>query len=156
MKLISIMFLLFFLASCNVNYKKNTMGDFVEARHKNIEFFEERRLNKDIELRDVLIINSIQGITELYARLENPRYSRSAPIPILEDSNEVFLVIKPILKDVLYGDIEIINIERLNDKLVVNYKEIENNEYRDEKLSHPIVIIKVKSNPKSVTLNKVK
>lgn len=156
MKFLLIIFFTLLLWSCNANQKTMSINNNNGSKYENIEFFEERRLNLDIDLGDVLIINSMDGITELYGRLENPKYSRSAPIPVLENSNESFVVIKPNLKDIDYGDFEIKSIENNRNKLVINYREVVNDEYKVQKLMHPIVIIKVKLKPQSVRLNKVK
>ncbi len=120
-----------------------------------IEFTEERRLNHKIDLNEVTIINTLQELTELYSRMENPDVPRSAPIPPFNEKTESVLVIKPVLKNLVNGDIEIESIKKSKSKLTVNYKEIENWEYSENKWSNPIVIIKISDKPSEIKLNKI-
>lgn len=127
----------------------------VKQSGENVEFVEMRRLNSGINLKELSVIHSTTGIKELYGRL-NEGFSRSAPIPVLENNNEFFLVLKPKLKNVQYGDIHIEKIEAKGPVLIVNYKEIENWEYAEKKLSNPVLIVKVLSKPGEIHLNLIK
>ncbi|MBT2620209.1 MULTISPECIES: hypothetical protein [Chryseobacterium] len=145
-------FLFLLVFSC-ANYKRNiTPGKNAEK----VEFTEIRRLNAEINLKEYTLINSTKGIKELYRQLDNSKFSRSAPIPVLEESGAYFLVLKPQLKNKKYGDIEIEKLEMNNSILLVNYKEIENREYAEEKQSNPIVILKVFNKPTEIKLNLIK
>jgi len=119
---------------------------------KNIEFTEIRRLNFAINLKQSTIIKSTKEIKDLYKKLNDSKYSRSAPIPILENDNEVFLILKPRLKRIKYGDVEIEKILADGSIFYVTYKEIDNHEYFEKKLSSPIVILKVLEKPKEIKL----
>lgn len=156
MKYLLIIFSCILLVSCGAKINTMTINSDNAEKNINVEFSEERRLNIDINLEEVVIINSMEGITELYGRLEQNRYSRSAPIPILQNDQESFIVIKPRLKDLPYGDLQINSLEAKGKKLIINYKEVENDEYSDKKLSHPMLIIKINLRPESVKLNKLK
>ncbi|WP_347218996.1 hypothetical protein [Chryseobacterium sp.] len=94
------------------------------------------------------MISSSEGIHVLYKQLRDPRYSRSAPIPILEEG-EYFLVLKPKLNKIKYGDIEVDKLERTNTVLKVYYREVENLEYAEEKKENPILILKIFEKPKN-------
>lgn len=120
-----------------------------------IEFTEERRLNHEIDLKETAIINDLQQLTELYGRLEDPSVPRSAPIPPFDENTESILVLKPVLKNHPYGDIQIENIEKSGSILTIHYQEIENWEYTENKWSDPIVILKVSTKPSEIKLNKI-
>lgn len=144
----------FLLVISCANYKKNMP---VSKNGEKIEFTEERRLNAEINLKEYTIINSTKGIKELYMRLNDSRFSRSAPIPVLEEgSNAYFLVLKPLLKNKKYGDIEIEKLEKNGSILFVNYKEIESLEYAEKKQTNPIVILRVFNAPSEIKLNLIK
>lgn len=116
-----------------------------------VEFIEIRRLNSNINLEEYTVITSTKGIKELYMKLNEPRYSRSAPIPVL-DEGEYFLVLKPGLKKINNGDIDVEKLETEGTYLNVFYKEVENQEYTEKKQSNPILIIKIKDSPKKIKL----
>lgn len=117
-----------------------------------IIFSEVRRLNKDIPLKEYTIVQSFEETMKLYRLMEDKRFSRSAPIPTL-DENEFLLVLKPKLKTQPYGDIEIEKIEEVKSVLHVYYKEINNEEYQLNKEKNPILILKIEGKiPSSVKL----
>ncbi|WP_223607361.1 hypothetical protein [Chryseobacterium sp. OSA05B] len=120
-------------------------------KQENVEFTEIRRLNSSIDLSEYTVITSTKGIKDLYMKLNDSKYSRSAPIPVLEEG-EFFLVIKPKLKKIKNGDIEIEKIERNGSTLNVLYKEIENQEYAEKNQSSPILILKIFDSPKKIKL----
>ncbi|WP_131368662.1 hypothetical protein [Chryseobacterium luteum] len=116
-----------------------------------VEFTEIRRLNLKTDLKEYTVITSTKGIKELYMKLNDSKYSRSAPIPVLEEG-EYFLVLKPKLKKIKNGDIEIEKLETNGSTLNVFYKEIENQEYTEKKQSDPILILKIMDSPKKIKL----
>lgn len=116
-----------------------------------VEFTEIRRLNSNHDLNEYTVITSTKGIKELYMKFNDSRYSRSAPIPVL-DEGEYFLVLKPKLKKVQNGDLEIEKLETDGSTLTVFYKEIENQEYAEKKQSNPILILKIMDSPKKIKL----
>lgn len=116
------------------------------------EFSEERRLNRDVVLKEALIIKTFDETLDIYTKLQDKRFSRSAPIPTLFD-DEFLVAIKPKLKKLQYGDIEVVKVEEKNSVLSVYYKEVNNEEYLLDKLKNPIVILRLKGNiPSSVKL----
>lgn len=132
---------------------ENSMAFGQQQKNKrNIEFTEIRRLNSTTNLKQSTIIKSTKEIKDLYKKLNDSKYSRSAPIPILENDNEVFLILKPRLKRIKYGDIEIEKILADGSIFYVTYKEIDNHEYFEKKESSPIVILKVLEKPKGIKL----
>lgn len=118
---------------------------------KKVEFIEIRRLNLNNDLKEHTVITSTKGIKELYMKLNDSKYSRSAPIPVLEEG-EYFLILKPKLKRIKNGDIEVEKLEKNGSTLNVFYKEIKNQEYTEKKQSHPILILKVIDSPKKIKL----
>jgi hypothetical protein len=108
----------------------------------NVEFSEVRRLNSEVQLNDFLIIKDFSETVKLYGKLADKRFSRSAPIPTLED-NEFFLLLKPIMKKQIFGDLEVTKMEMKGSVLNVYYKEISNEEYLLNKQKNPIVILRV-------------
>lgn len=121
----------------------------------NVDFTEERRLNYDLNLEEVTVINTSQELVELYGKLHDPEIPRSAPIPTFDENTESILVIKPILRNLTYGDIEIQSIEKSNSKLKINYREIESWEFAENKWNDPIVIVRVSEKPSEIKLNKI-
>ncbi|MFC6267629.1 hypothetical protein ACFQH0_04500 [Frigoriflavimonas asaccharolytica] len=117
-----------------------------------VNFEEIRRLNLNINLKEITVLNDFQETLNLYQRLENGKYARSFPITSLQ-SGEKLIVIKPLLSKEKYGDLEILSIENKEGILNINYKEIENQEYYQNKWSNPILIIKVAENYKKIKLN---
>jgi len=122
---------------------------------KIVEFTEVRRLNSTIKLKPSIIIKTTKEIKDLYKKFNNSRYSRSAPIPVLENDDEIFLVLKPILKNIKYGDFEVEKIESDGLILYVFYKEVDNQEYFEKKQSNPIIILKIFDKPKKIKLIKI-
>lgn len=136
---------------------KNVSGAIQKKQNlENVEFTEVRRLNYAVNLKEYTIINSTKGIKELYGKLNDSKFSRSAPIPILEGENECFLVVKPKLKKIKYGDIEIEKLESKGSVLIVTYRETESDEYAEKKQSNPIVILKISNRPKTIKFNQSK
>lgn len=119
--------------------------------NENIEFEEMRRVNANIGLKEITLFNNFQEILELYQQLENPKYSKSYPIPDLEN-DETLIVLKPELKNIKYGDFEITSIKKNGDSVFINYKEIENREYAQNKWTNPILIIKISDKFKTIQL----
>lgn len=152
-----ILLLLLFTAgvSCsNVVMAKNDFKENSSSNNQNgtKEFSEERRLNRDVELKEYLIVKTFEETLDVYTKLHDKRFSRSAPIPTLFD-NEFLIVLKPKLKKLQYGDIEVIKIEEKNSVLNIFYKEIDNSEYLLNKEKNPIVILRLKGNiPSDVKL----
>ncbi len=89
---------------------------------------------------------------EIYRKLDDSEYSKSAPIPVLENDTEFFLVVKPRIKKIKNNDIEIEKVESDGSVLWVAYREIQNDEYRKKRPSNPIVIIKILNKPKKIKL----
>ena len=139
--------------SVSCSQSKNMHPD---ASHNNrpIEFTEERRLNHAIDLAEATVIRDLQELTRLYGRLEDPSTPRSAPIPFFDEETESVIVLKPVLEND-YGDIQVENMEESNGTLTIYYREIENWEYRENKLSNPIVILRVSTKPSEIKLNKI-
>lgn len=146
------LFALLLVLSC-ANYKKNMT---ISKQKEKIEFLEIRRLNSDINLKEFTVIRSTKEIKNLYSQLSSGNFSKSAPIPVLESDKEFFLVLKPKIKNILYGDINVETLTTEGSVLNVNYKEIENWEYAERKQSNPIVIIKVFGRPGTIKLNLIK
>ncbi|WP_139419190.1 hypothetical protein [Chryseobacterium mulctrae] len=122
------------------------------AKESFIDFSEVRRLNKDIDLKEFMILATFDQTLDLYGKLEDGKFSRSEPIPTLFD-NEFFIVLKPLLKKLKYGDINVVRIEEKNSVLNVYYKEIKNDEYLSNKQKNPILILRLKGNiPSNVKL----
>lgn len=123
----------------------------------NVEFSEVRRLNREVQLNDFLIIKDFSETVKLYGKLADKRFSRSAPIPTLEE-NEFFLLLKPIMKKQPFGDCEVTKMEMKGSVLNVYYKEISNEEYLLNKQKNPILILRVNgiapSTVKLINLNK--
>ena len=123
------------------------------SNNEGVSFVEMRRLNKEIELPEVSHLNDFTAILNLYKKLENSNYSKSFPIPGL-DEGETLIILKPKLTIEKYGDLEITNIQKRGDALSIEYKEIKNQEYEIEKASNPILIIKISEKFKTIIINK--
>lgn len=123
----------------------------------NGEFSEVRRLNREVQLNEFLIIKDFSETVKLFGKLADKRFSRSAPIPTLEE-NEFFLLLKPIMKKQIFGDLEVTKMEMKGSVLNVYYKEISNEEYLLNKQKNPILILRVNgvapSAVKLINLNK--
>lgn len=107
-----------------------------------VKFSEVRRLNSEVQLNNFLIIKDFSETVKLYGKIADKRFSRSEPIPILEE-NEFFLLLKPIMKKQTFGDFEVTKMEMKGSVLNVYYKEIKNEEYFFNKQKNPIVILRV-------------
>ncbi|SHF49629.1 hypothetical protein [Chryseobacterium sp. OV279] len=132
------------LGCTNVSASKNSVKteSVMSRNNTEIKFSEVRRLNRDVSLKEYTILQSFEETVKLYRLMEDKRFSRSAPIPTL-DENEFLLVLKPRLKTQPYGDIEIQKIEEVKSVLNVYYKEINNEEYLLNREKNPILILKV-------------
>lgn len=132
------------LCCTNASAPKNMMKtESVMSRNNNqLQFSEVRRLNRNIPLKAYTVLQSFEETVKLYRTMEDKRFSRSAPIPTL-DENEFLLVLKPQLKTQEYGDIEIVKIEEVKSVLQVYYREIKNEEYFLNKEKNPILILKI-------------
>ncbi|PIF44982.1 hypothetical protein CLU96_1981 [Chryseobacterium sp. 52] len=122
-----------------------------DSTQKKVEYVEIRRLNFNNDLKEYTVITTTKGIKDLYMKLSDSKYSRSAPIPVLEEG-EYFLVLKPKLKKIKNGDIEIEKLETSRSTLNIFYQEIENQEYADKNQSDPILILKIIDHPKKIKL----
>lgn len=142
----------FFMIHCAPNQMKSQNGN----TENQIEFTEERRLNHSIPLTETYIISSNDDLVKLYSMLEDPNIPRSAPIPSVDFTSESIIVVKPKLSDFPYADIEIESIKSEASQYIVQYKEVENFEFSENKWSNPIVILRVKEQPNKVVLEKVK
>lgn len=148
-------FLFLTVFSC-ANSRKNMGLNLTNPTTSLVEFVEIRRANSEIDLKEFSVINSTAGIKALYSRLNSGEFSKSVPIPVLENNQAFFLVLKPKLKYIQYGDIHIEKLEFNGSALQVNYKEIENWEYAEKKLSNPILILKVLRRPSEIELHLIK
>ncbi|MGK6341720.1 hypothetical protein ACMGDK_05735 [Chryseobacterium sp. DT-3] len=131
-------------ACTNLSAAKNVVEtESVMSKNNNeIKFSEVRRVNKNIPLKEYTILQSFEETVKLYSLMQDKRFSRSEPIPTLSE-NEFLLVLKPTLKTLQYGDIEIEKIEEDKSVLNVYYKEINNEEYLLNKEKNPILILKI-------------
>lgn len=139
--------MIFLFCSCNsqtisTQHKDVDNNTVKIEKREGVEFEEMRRINFKIDIKEVSVLKDFDKILNFYQKLENPKYPKSYPIPSLQEG-ERLIVIKPALKKIKFGDIEIINIENKNETLFINYKEVENWEYKRDHVSDPIVIIKV-------------
>ena len=114
-----------------------------EMQLKPIEFEEILRTNQEISHPEISVVTTMAELTQLYSDLQDPSYPRSAPIPIFDEKTESILVLNPGLSTIKNGDIQIESIEWSDTSFVVTYKEIENWEYAENNLRHPIVVVKV-------------
>lgn len=146
-KYIFFSFCCFLILNC-IHHKNGIQKSHGKENQQNISFSEIRRLNLSIDLKPYTVINSSEEIHALYKKLRDPGYSRSTPIPMVE-KGEYFLVLKPKLSQIKYGDIEVEKLERKNDVLKVYYKEVENFEYAEQKIENPILILKIFESPKN-------
>ncbi|MCP1299639.1 hypothetical protein NK356_10710 [Chryseobacterium sp. S0630] len=119
--------------------------------YQKVEFIEIRRLNSNDDLNPYTIMTSSKEIKELYKKFNDSRYAKSAPIPVL-DEGEYFLVLRPKLKKIPYGDVEIKKLEATGSTLNVFYKEVKSLEYEEKKQSNPVLILKILDNPKKIKL----
>ncbi|MET3731749.1 hypothetical protein [Moheibacter stercoris] len=142
----------FLMINCAPNHSTNQNG----KNNQQVEYSEERRLNHAIPLTETYIISSNDDLVKIYSLLKDPNIPRSAPIPSVDFTSESIIVVKPKLSDFPYADIEIQSIKNEDSTFFINYKEVENFEFTENKWSNPIVILRVKEQPNKVVLEKVK
>ncbi|KQR93371.1 hypothetical protein ASG01_09275 [Chryseobacterium sp. Leaf180] len=144
--------ILFFLsftylfAGCGTQSARTFMNDknTSESDQKTSVAFEEvRRLTTEVMIGTYRIAENLEKTTKLYGLLQDKKFKRSAPIPILEDG-EYLLAIQPKMKNEVYGDIEISKIVRSKTGFQVFYREVKNSQYAEEKLKNPVIIVKIK------------
>ncbi|AZB30075.1 hypothetical protein [Chryseobacterium balustinum] len=124
----------------------------IMMQDNSVGFSEERRLNKDIDLKEFVILTTFNQTLDIYSKLNDKKFSRSEPIPTLFD-DEFFMLLKPRLKIFKYGDIDVVKIEKEKSVLNVYYTEIENEEYLLNKQKDPILILRLKGGvPSNVNL----
>lgn len=117
-----------------------------------VGFSEEKRLNKDIDLKEFVILTTFSQTLDIYSKLNDKKFSRFEPIPTLFD-DEFFILLKPRLKIFKYGDIDVVKIEKEKSVLNVYYTEIKNEEYLLNKQKNPILILRLKGDvPSNVNL----
>lgn len=145
------LFFFSFLVLYGTEYKNVASMRQEGENYQKVEFTEIRRLNSNNDLNQYTIITSSKEIKELYKKFNDSRYSKSAPIPVL-DEGEYFLVLRPKLKNIPYGDVEIKKLEANGSILTVFYKEVKNLEYAEKKQSNPVLILKILDNPKKIKL----
>ena len=155
-KICSIIFMSAMFCSCNSQTlsvaKENTENKLVHnTNDDDVSFEEMRRINFKIDLDEVSVLNEFDEILNLYQKLHNPKFSRAYPIPTLQEG-ESLIVLKPTLKKIKYGDIEIINIQNKNETIFIDYREIESWEYERDQVSNPILIIKISEKFKNIKL----
>lgn len=135
------------MAKSDMNLKSS-----LDEQDGSVGFSEVRRLNRNIALKEISVITTFGETLDLYDKLDDKKFSRSAPIPTLSD-DEFFIVLKPQLKKIQYGDIEIVKIKEENSALNIYYKEITNEEYSLNKHTNPILILRLKGSiPTSIKL----
>lgn len=149
-KIILLNFFGFLMLYCT-GYKNVASVSQEGENYQKVEFIEIRRLNSNDDLNPYTIMTSSKEIKELYKKFNDSRYSKSAPIPVL-DEGEYFLVLRPKLKKIPYGDVEIKKLEATGSTLNVFYKEVESPEYAEKKQSNPVLILKILDNPKKIKL----
>lgn len=118
-----------------------SMSNQEEAQQENVHFTELRRLNREVDIEDIKVITTFKQTSELYAKLDEKKFSRSAPIPTL-DGDEFLVVLKPAIQNRKFNDIEITKINVQEKELKIYYREIVNSEYAINQKS-PIIILKV-------------
>ncbi|KMQ60015.1 hypothetical protein ACM46_17340 [Chryseobacterium angstadtii] len=146
-------FMNFLVLNC-AEYKSVSQINLQKDHPEKVEYKEIRRLNLNNDLKEYTVITSTKEMKELYMKFNDSKYSRSAPIPVLQ-KGEYFLILKPGLKKIKYGDIQIEKMETNGSVLNILYKEIENWEYAEKEQSHPILILKVIGEPKEVKLTTI-
>lgn len=153
---LTLLFLLFAVGTgCgNSTWAKNNFNtrQATSMQDETVDFSEVRRLNRDVALKESVIITTFKETLDIYSKLDDKKFSRSEPIPTLSD-DEFFILLKPKLKKLQYGDIEIVKIKSEKSALYIYYKEITNEEYLLNKLTNPIIIMRLKGNiPSSIKL----
>lgn len=159
MKSICVMVLSYLLLVVGLNCSNSVLGKSDIKMDKSIMmqdnfvgFSEEKRLNKDIDLKEFVILTTFNQTLDIYSKLNDKKFSRSEPIPTLFD-DEFFMLLKPRLKMFKYGDIDVVKIEKEKSVLNVYYTEVKNEEYLLNKQKNPILILRLKGDvPSNVNL----
>lgn len=159
MKSVCVMVLSYLLLVVGLNCSNSVLGKSDIKMDKSIMmqdnfvgFSEEKRLNKDIDLKEFVILTTFNQTLDIYSKLNDKKFSRSEPIPTLFD-DEFFILLKPRLKMFKYGDIDVVKIEKEKSVLNVYYTEIKNEEYLLNKQKNPILILRLKGDvPSNVNL----
>jgi len=159
MKSVCAMVLSYLLLVVGLNCSNSVLGKSDIKMDKSIMmqdnfvgFSEEKRLNKDIDLKEFVILTTFNQTLDIYSKLNDKKFSRSEPIPTLFD-DEFFILLKPRLKMFKYGDIDVVKIEKEKSVLNVYYTEIKNEEYLLNKQKNPILILRLKGDvPSNVNL----
>ena len=97
-------FLFLYLSIISLNYSCSNSKN-MNAESSPIEFTEERRLNHAIDLKEITLINNMEELTNLYAKLNDPNIPRSAPIPVFDENSEMILVIAPSRSSASFGPV---------------------------------------------------
>lgn len=140
--MIFLLFLFVFGAAlaCTPISATNNISEKQSVMNSEVKFSEVRRLNREVPLKESMVIQSFEETVKLYRLLEDKRFSRSEPVPTLSE-NEFLLLLKPEMKIKQYGDIEVVKIEEEQSVLHVYYKEVDNEEYVLNKEKNPILIL---------------
>ncbi|WP_449387978.1 hypothetical protein [Chryseobacterium lineare] len=153
-----IIFLLFLYCVLLINFGNLKNYWVFEQQYrdkKNVEFIEIRKENYNCKLKPYTILKNTKEIKDFYKKINASTYSKSAPIPVIEGDNNFFLFLKPKLRKIKNGDIEVENIMSDGVTIYINYKEI-NNEYVKKKETNPILILKIlHKQPKSIKLTQI-
>lgn len=150
MKSVWLMVLSYLLLVVGLNCSSSVLGKsdiktnkLITIQDNSVGFSEERRFNKDVDLKEFVILTTFNQTLDIYSKLNDKKFSRSEPIPTLFD-DEFFMLLKPRLKRFKYGDIDVVKIEKEKSVLNVYYNEIENEEYLLNKQKNPILILRLK------------
>ena len=73
-----------------VNLKSERRFNQQNQNLQDIEFIEIRRLNVSSNLKEVTVVTTTKDMKEIYRKLDDSEYSKSVPIPVLENDIEFF------------------------------------------------------------------
>lgn len=113
-----------------------------------------REENMAIELPEIQTFHSMDELTAFYGQIQDPSFTRSAPIPFFDSENETIIAIHPTLKKLEFGGIEIEEIKQIGSEVIVTYQELESWEANEKLWKNPLLIIKVQKliNKKTIKL----